>query len=159
MLNPPRPVVLIAEPGREEEAATRLGRIGFDTVAGFLAGGMQQLDSAPELIERIERITAGSLAEQLTAPDLPVVVDVRTPREWSDGHIDGSVNVPLSQLAQRRPELPSDRQLVVYCASGYRSSIAVSLLRREGLPWVTNLVGGLAAWKSAQLRTVVAGTA
>ena len=159
VLNPERPVVLISEPGREQEAATRLGRIGFDTVAGFLAGGMQQLDSAPELIERIERITAGSLAEQLVAPDGPRVVDVRTPREWSDGHIDGSVNVPLSQLAERGPELPSDRQLVVYCASGYRSSIAVSLLRRQGLPQVANLVGGLAAWKSARMGTVAAGAA
>jgi len=73
-----QPVVLIACPGREIEAATRLGRIGFDDVAGYLAGGMQPLDDAPELVERIERITAGSLAEQLAAAEPPAVVDVRT---------------------------------------------------------------------------------
>jgi glyoxylase-like metal-dependent hydrolase (beta-lactamase superfamily II) len=154
ILDPERPVVLVAEPGREHEAATRLGRIGFDTVAGFLTGGMQQLDNAPELVERIERITAGSVAERLAAPDPPVVVDVRTTREWGEGHIDGAVNLPLSQLAERRLELPASRQLIVYCASGYRSAIAVSLLRREGLANVASLVGGLAAWKSAQLFTV-----
>ncbi|HYB27500.1 MAG TPA: rhodanese-like domain-containing protein [Solirubrobacteraceae bacterium] len=154
ILDPERPVVVIAEPGREHEAATRLGRIGFDTVAGYLAGGMQQLDKAPELVERIERISAGSVADQLTAPAPPVVVDVRTAREWGEGHIDGALNLPLSQLAERRRELPSNRRLIVYCASGYRSAIATSRLRREGLPSVANLVGGLAAWRSAHLTTV-----
>jgi hydroxyacylglutathione hydrolase len=154
ILDPERPVVLVAEPGREHEAATRLGRIGFDTVAGYLAGGMQQLDSAPELIERSERITAGSVAEQVAAPAPPVVVDVRTTREWREGHIDGAVNLPLSQLAERGRELPPNRQLIVYCASGYRSAIAASLLRREGVPNVASLVGGLTAWKAAQLTTV-----
>jgi glyoxylase-like metal-dependent hydrolase (beta-lactamase superfamily II) len=146
-------VVLVAEPGRELEAATRLGRIGFDTVAGFLAGGMQQLDNAPTLIERTERITAGSAAEQLAAPDPPLLIDVRTSREWSEGHIDRALNIPLPQLTERLAELPLDRQLIVYCASGYRSGIAASLLQRAALPHVVNLVGGLGAWISAQLPT------
>ena len=77
--------MLVAEPGREVEAATRLGRIGFDTVAGYLAGGMQPVAGRPELVERIERITAGSLAEQLgTADPPPLVLDVRTAREWDE---------------------------------------------------------------------------
>src|SRR5205807_2276007 len=129
----------VAEPGREEEAATRLGRIGFDNVAGYLAGGMQQLDAAPGLIERTERVTAGSVAEQRDEPDPPLLVDVRTPREWSESRIDGAVNLPLTHLADRLGELPADRLLVVYCASGYRSAIAVSLLRREGHRRVANL--------------------
>jgi hydroxyacylglutathione hydrolase len=152
LLDQSRPVILVAEPGREAEAATRLGRIGFDNVAGYLAGGMQPLDGAPELVERIERITATSVAELLAAPSPPVLVDVRTAREWGDGHIDGAVNLPLSRLADRIGELPSDRSLVVYCASGYRSAVAVSLLRRAGRPQVVNLVGGLAAWESARQR-------
>jgi rhodanese-related sulfurtransferase len=146
-------VVLVAEPGTEIEAATRLGRIGFDTVAGYLEGGMQQLDHAPDVIERTERITAGSAAEQLAAPDPPQLIDVRTTGEWAEGHIDGALNVPLSQLAERLGELSADRPLIVHCASGYRSAIAESLLRREGLPQVANLVGGLAAWTAAQLPT------
>ena len=158
LLDHERPVVLIAEPGRETEAATRLGRIGFDTVAGYLAGGMQPLDEAPELVERTERITAGSAAEQLETADPPQLVDVRTAREWDEAHIDGALNLPLSQLAERLDELPENRPLIVHCASGYRSAIAESLLRREGLARVANLVGGLSAWTSAQLPTVSAST-
>lgn len=154
VLDENRPIVLVAEPGRELEAATRLGRIGFDMVAGYLAGGMQQLDEAPELVERTERITAGSLAEQLADSQPPLLVDVRTPGEWEESHIDGAVNVPLSQLPARLEELPSDRPLVVYCASGYRSAVAASLLASAGRSPVTNLVGGLAGWKSAQLETI-----
>jgi hydroxyacylglutathione hydrolase len=145
-----RPVVVVAEPGREVEAATRLGRIGFDSVAGYLTGGMQQLDDFPELVERTNRITAGSAAELLAEPDPPQLVDVRTTREWTEAHIDGAINLPLSQLAERLDELPADSPVIVHCASGYRSSIAASLIQRQGLR-VANLVGGLAAWTSAQL--------
>jgi hydroxyacylglutathione hydrolase len=154
LLDPERPVVLVAEPDLELEAATRLGRIGFDTVAGYLEGGMQQLAGAPELVERIERITASTLGERLDSPDVPLLIDVRTAREWSEGHIHGAINVPLAHLAERLAELPADRSLIIYCASGYRSAIAVSLLRRKGLRDVTNLVGGLTAWNSSQLHTV-----
>jgi hydroxyacylglutathione hydrolase len=83
LLDPERPVVIVAEPGREHEAAMRLGRIGFDTVAGYLVDGMQQLDAAPELVDRTKRITAGSLAEQLASPSPPVLIDVRAPGEWA----------------------------------------------------------------------------
>ena len=78
----------------------------------------------------------------------PLVVDVRTEREWSEQRIDGSVNVPLSRLAERLDELPRDRPLVVHCASGYRSAIAASLLQREGFALVADLVGGIAAWET-----------
>ena len=151
-----RAVVLVADPGREVEATTRLGRIGFDTVVGYLTGGMQQVDDAPHLIERTERITASSAAEQLAASPGPLMVDVRTTAEWSVAHVDGAVNFPLSQLSERAAELPHDRPLIIYCASGYRSAIATSLLSREGLPQVANLVGGLGAWDSARLPTVAA---
>lgn len=155
LLDQTRPVVLIAEPGREFEAATRLGRIGFDNVEGYLAGGMQQLEQSPQLVERIERITAPLLAEQLSSSEPPSLIDVRTAREWNEGHIEGAANVPLSQLADRIDEIPSDGPLVVYCSSGYRSAIASSLLRRAGLQEeVTDLVGGLGAWESSQPASV-----
>jgi hydroxyacylglutathione hydrolase len=149
VLDPERPVVVVADPGGEVEAATRLGRIGFDTVAGYLEGGMQPLEEEPELVERIERVTAGSLAEQLDSSEPPLVVDVRSEQEWDEGHIDGAVNVPLSQLRERVGELPGDHVLVVHCAGDYRATIAASLLRREGLARVSTLVGGFAAWESA----------
>jgi glyoxylase-like metal-dependent hydrolase (beta-lactamase superfamily II)/rhodanese-related sulfurtransferase len=154
ILDQERPVVVIADPGRELEAATRLGRIGFDTVAGYLDGGMQELDATPDLVRRVERVTAGSLAEQLASDEPPLMVDVRTAREWGEGRIDGAVNLPLSQLRERWAELPVDRALVVYCANGYRSAVAISLLQRTGLRSVTSLVGGIGAWEAAHLATV-----
>jgi hydroxyacylglutathione hydrolase len=141
--------VLIAEPGLEVEAATRLGRIAFDTVAGYLAGGMQSLARRPALVDRIERITAGSLAERLRAPDPPLLVDVRAPGEWAQGRIDAAVNLPLSRLPEQMGTLVREHPIVVHCASGYRSAIAASLLQRDGFPDVSDLVGGLAAWEAA----------
>src|SRR5204862_36385 len=89
----------------------------------------------------------------LNARERPTL-DERTAREWNDAHVDGALHMPLAHLRERLGEVPAERSLVVYCASGYRSSIATSLLRREGLSQVANLVGGLGAWQSAQLATV-----
>ncbi len=153
LLDRERPIVFIAEPGREREAAMRLGRIGFDHVAGYLKGGVLALETRPDLVRRLERITVATLAEQLAAEDPPLVVDVRGPKEWQNARIDGSVNVPLNQLRKRVGELPRDRKLVVQCASGYRSSIACSILQQNRFEKLADLVGGIAAWQAAHLPT------
>jgi hydroxyacylglutathione hydrolase len=152
-----RPVVLIAEPGREVEAATRLGRIGFDNVAGYLAGGMQPFHDKPDLIERVAHVTAATLAEALASGPPPLLVDVRTEREWRSGRIDGAINIPLSRLAHEVTSLPSAWPLVVYCASGYRSAIATSLMLRAGRRAVTDLIGGIDAWHATRLPTAAVG--
>jgi glyoxylase-like metal-dependent hydrolase (beta-lactamase superfamily II) len=149
VLDRERPVVIVADPGREREAATRLGRIGFDIVAGYLEDGMEALATRPDLVARVERVTAGALAEQLASGEQPLVVDVRTEREWNEKRIDGSLNVPLGKLLQRIDELPRDRPMLVHCATGYRAAIAVSLLLREGFTEVADLVGGIAAWEAS----------
>jgi hydroxyacylglutathione hydrolase len=149
VLDRERPLVIIADPGREGEAAMRLGRIGFDNIAGFLDGGMQAVDARPDLLARIERITAVTLAEQLAEPGPPLVLDVRAEPEWRQARIGRSVNIPLGQLLGRLDELPSDRSLVVHCESGYRSSIAASLLQRQGLEEIADLVGGINAWQTS----------
>ena len=158
ILDQERPLVLIAEPGREVEAAIRLGRIGFENVEGYLEGGMQQLEQMPELVGRTERVTAAALAEQLASPAPPTLIDVRTSREWEESHIERARNVPLAQLAEHLDEIPADTELVVYCATGYRSAIASSLLRRAARHGVTDLVGGLGAWESTQAATTGRGT-
>ena len=146
------PIVIIAEPGREEEAAMRLGRIGFDNVAGYLDGGMQALEERADLVVETERASAASVAEDLASREpAPLVLDVRTPQEWQGKRIDGSVNVPLNQLPSRLADLPRDRTTVVHCAGGYRSSIAVSLLQRHGFTHLIDLIGGIAAWEAAKL--------
>lgn len=147
ILSQKKPIVIIAEPGRETEAAMRLGRIGFDQVAGYLENGMAALDERPDLVARTTRITAATLAEQLQTAEPPFVLDVRTEAERKGQHIEPSVNIPLNRLEEQIQEVPRDRQVVVHCASGYRSSIAASLLERHGMTNVMDLVGGWAAWE------------
>jgi hydroxyacylglutathione hydrolase len=151
VLDRERAIVIIAAPGREEEAATRLGRIGFDAVAGYLAGGMQTLETRPDLLARTDRVSATLLAEQLASPEPPLVLDVRTSREWNDKHVEGSVNMPLNHLQRRLGELSRDRMMAVLCAGGYRSAIAASLLEHHGFERLIELAGGMSAWEAAQL--------
>jgi hydroxyacylglutathione hydrolase len=146
LLDPKRPIVVIAEPGREAEAATRLGRIAFDSVAGYLAGGIQTLADRPELVARIKRITARTLAERLSRTEPPLLIDVRAPGEWQAERIDGAVNIPLSRWPARMSTLPRDESIVVHCGTGYRSAIAASLLQRDGYTRISDLIGGIAAW-------------
>ncbi len=153
MFDQVKPIVIVAEPGREDEAALRLGRIGFDVVAGYLDGGMLALAPRPDLVERIERITPTSLAEQLGSLQPPLLLDVRSEAEWQEHHIADSLNMPLNHLADRAHELPADRVVVVHCSSGYRSSIAASLLRRHGVRSVVDLVGGVGGWDASGLET------
>jgi glyoxylase-like metal-dependent hydrolase (beta-lactamase superfamily II)/rhodanese-related sulfurtransferase len=149
VLSQDRPIVVVAEPGAEVEAAMRLGRIGFDQVAGYLEGGPRALEHRPELLRRTERITAASLAEQRHESPAPLVLDVRTANERQAGAIEGSVHIPLHRLNEQQDSLPKDRPIVVHCAGGYRSAIAASLLERGGFTNVADLVGGYAAWEKA----------
>ncbi len=149
-----KPIVIIAEPGREQEAATRLGRIGFDHVKGYLAGGMAALAGRPDLVWPTERITADAAADLLLGPEPLVILDVRSPREFQQKHIEGAVNIPLNRLQERIAEVPRDRRLLVHCAGGYRSSIAVSILHQYGITNLYELAGGIAAWEAARLGVV-----
>jgi rhodanese-related sulfurtransferase len=148
------PIVIIAEPGREQEAALRLGRIGFDNVKGHLRGGMQAFAERPDLVWPTERVNAQMMVEELAVADPPLVLDIRSPREWATNHIAESVNIPLNHLQERIAEVPRDRRIAVYCAGGYRSSIATSILHRCGITNLIEMAGGLAAWEAANLPVV-----
>jgi glyoxylase-like metal-dependent hydrolase (beta-lactamase superfamily II)/rhodanese-related sulfurtransferase len=156
MLSHDKPIVVIAEEGGEEEAVMRLGRIGFDNVAGYLSGGMNALAAHDDLVERTARITAPALAEWLSGkrPDAgaaPTVVDVRSEAEHAGGHIEGSLNIPLTHLDERFGEIPAGRPVAVHCEGGYRSAIAASLLQKLGLRDVHDMVGGYKAWLATKL--------
>ena len=143
---PDRQVVLVVEPGQEEEARIRLARIGFDHVVGYLADPLATMAANPDRVERASRLTAGELADVLGAGVDVQLVDVRNPGELADGTIDGAVSMPMADLPRRIDELDPTRPTVVFCAGGYRSSVAASLLRSEGFADVSDLLGGFTAW-------------
>jgi hydroxyacylglutathione hydrolase len=151
LLDHKHPIVIIADPGREMEAAMRLGRIGFDHVAGYLQDGLLSLESRPELVAFTECLSAQFAADLLSSAQPPLAIDVRAPREREQKCIAGSVGIPLNQLAEKLGTLPRDRSLLVYCAGGYRSSIAASLLQGSGFDPVGEIAGGIAAWEAAKL--------
>ena len=154
VLDRAKPIVIVAEPGREQEAAVRLGRIGFDHVKGYLRGGMEALAVRPDLVWPTERLSAPMVAEELAGADPPLVLDIRNPREWAAKHVAGSVNIPLNHLQERIAEIPRDRRIAVHCAGGYRSSIAASILHQYGITNLIEMAGGLAAWDAAKLPAV-----
>lgn len=147
------PIVVIGEDDQIEEATMRLGRIGFDNVVGSLEGGMASLEQHPDLIAKTERITAVALSQQIASKEAPLVLDVRTEREFQNGHIAGSMNIPLNRLQQEWQSIPTDRPIVVHCEGGYRSTIAVSLLQQNGMVQLQDMVGGIKAWLASQLPT------
>lgn len=153
VLDHKHPIVVIADNGKEAEAVMRLGRIGFDNVAGYLREGMDALRDRPDLVAKIDRITAVALSEQLSTATAtaPTVVDVRSEKEWAAGHIPGSRNFPLNHLRDRATEIDKDRPVVVHCEGGYRSAIAASVLAQVGRADVLDMVGGFKAWAASKL--------
>jgi len=151
VLDRTHPIVIIADPGRESEAAIRLGRIGFDHVAGYLKDGLRSLESRPELTVTTERLSAPFASELLLSDEAPLAIDVRAAREREQKYIAGSLSIPLNHLAEKLDALPKNRSLLVYCAGGYRSSIAASLLERNGFDRVSEIAGGIAGWEAAGL--------
>lgn len=150
VLDPQRTLVLVAEPGSEDEALTRLRRIGFDLVRGHLAGGMVALAAHADLVVGSRRVEPDELRGWLQRADAPLVIDVRRHDEYATGNISGSRNVPLQVLSKSLADLPRDRDIVVHCAGGYRSAIAASLLAANSFS-VADLVGGYGAWKGASV--------
>jgi hydroxyacylglutathione hydrolase len=157
VLDRAKPIVIIAEPGRELEAALRLGRIGFDHVRGYLRGGMQALAERPDLVRPTERVSAQMVTDELAVAEPPLVLDIRNAREWATRHIAGSWNIPLNHLQERIAEVPRDRRIAVHCAGGYRSSIAASILHHYGVTNLIEIAGGLATWDAANLPVVTEG--
>ncbi len=143
------PIVVISDPGQEREAITSLARVGLDHIKGFLNHGIHALASTPELIRHTNHMTVTHLEKHLMQADRPHLLDVRNTHEWEIRHIDDSRNIPLQHLSARLEEIPRDHTVAVYCASGYRSSIASSLLEHHHFKNIVDLVGGFDAWEEA----------
>ncbi len=137
------PIVLVTDPGGELEARVRLARIGFDSVVGARTEPLAAFLARPDVVETSTRLTAAELEGELGAV---TIVDVRNPGEVKLGMIDGARHLPVAELRKRLDELDPAVPTVVYCAGGYRSILASSLLRSAGFTDVSDLLGGYGAW-------------
>jgi len=137
-------ILLVTDSGREEETAVRLARVGFSTVSGYLQGGFAAWLAAGEKIDMVVEIEADELAMDLPHDKKMVVIDVRRETEFADGHIKGALNIPLNDMTDpaSMADLDETKNLYIHCAGGYRSIIAASLLKRQGIHNLHNVMGG-----------------
>jgi glyoxylase-like metal-dependent hydrolase (beta-lactamase superfamily II)/rhodanese-related sulfurtransferase len=138
------PMILVCEPGKEEETVVRLARVGFDKMEGYLEGGFDAWIKAGFEFDLIIDVEADDFAMDLPFDDNLVVVDVRNESEYANGHIEGAFNLPLKDMGDpgRIALLPENANLYVHCAGGYRSIIACSLIKKQGIHNLRNIEGG-----------------
>ena len=139
-----KPILLITEPGEEKESAVRLARVGFDKMKGVLAGGFPVWRAADNPIDMIIDVEADELAMDIPFDEHLLVLDVRREAEFADGHVRDAVNIPLSDLADpgSMAILEEHHNIYLHCGGGYRSIIAASLLKRQGIHNLRNIAGG-----------------
>jgi glyoxylase-like metal-dependent hydrolase (beta-lactamase superfamily II)/rhodanese-related sulfurtransferase len=144
-----RPIVLVTSPGEEKESVVRLARVGFDKVKGYLEGGYAAWQAAGESIDMIIDIEADELAMDMPFDENLVVLDVRRETEFADGHVKDAINLPLQELVDpgNMSNLEEHFNIYVHCGGGYRSIIAASLLKRQGIHNLRNVTGGWAKIK------------
>lgn len=152
-----KPILLVAEDEQKvEESRVRLARVGIERITGYLAGGVLAWERAGMPLEEVPQISVLQLNEFLTDdPDELQVVDVRRPGEWNAGHLENARLKPLHRLREELADLNPKKLTAVHCKTGYRSSIATSLLQGAGFARVMNVVGGFDAWQAHKLPFVV----
>jgi len=142
-------IVLVAGNAREAaEAGRQLLRVGFDRIEGYIGGGIDAWRAAGLPISRMPQITVQQLRERLGRGEDLAVVDVRTPHEWNDGHVEGATHVPVGDVGTSAATLDAHDAVATICEGGYRSLLAASLLARAGLPNVVNVIGGMTAYRA-----------
>jgi rhodanese-related sulfurtransferase len=143
-----RPLVLITEDGKEKEAVIRLARVGYENVVGYLKGGIEAWKNAGRNIKTVNSIGAEEIKKYIDNRDY-LILDVRKPSEYETAHAKGAINIPLSEIEKRVDELQMDKQYIVHCAAGYRSMIASSILKNNGIENFVNVYGGWGAMQKS----------
>ncbi|KAA0989850.1 MBL fold metallo-hydrolase [Dyadobacter aurulentus] len=137
-------LLIVTEPGREEEVITRLARVGYDHTIGYLNGGFKTWAESGKEIDSVASISADEFEEDFKKGEIDVI-DVRKPDEFASGHIEGAKNLPLDYINDLMEEFPKDKNLYIHCAGGYRSMVAASILKSRGIQGVINIEGGFGA--------------
>lgn len=139
-----KPMILVTDQGKEKESIIRLARVGFSKVKGYVEGGFEAWKAAGEETDMIINIEPDELAMDIPFDDKLVVLDVRKPAEFAEGHVKDALNIPVNDLIDpmNMAALEEDQNIYVHCQGGYRSMIATSLLKREGIHNLRNIVGG-----------------
>lgn len=142
-----KPIVLVTEPGKEQETVIRLARVGFSDIRGYLDGGLEAWKKAGLPLDIIIDIEADELAMDMPYDKNLVVLDVRAETEFADGHVRGAINIPLNELTDpgSMANFNDQHNLYLHCGSGYRSVTAASLMKRQGIHNLRNILGG---WKA-----------
>lgn len=143
-------ILLITYPDKQEEAITRLSRVGYDSTRGYMEGGFDSWKKSGKDFEIVDRITPKEF-EATYNSEKPLVIDVRKKSEYDSENVIGSINVPLNEINQHLAQFPKEKPFVLYCAGGYRSMIAASILKQRGWNDFVDVVGGFDEMKNTNI--------
>jgi hydroxyacylglutathione hydrolase len=150
-----KPLLLVTGDKSHVDNVTRnFARIGYDNIEGYLVPSIGSWYQAMMPVESLDMITVSELKERLTKEKDLMVLDVRSKDEWGEGHIESAFNIYVGLLDKRIDEVPEDKPIAVICKSGTRSSFASSILLRAGYSKITNVLGGMDAWKNAEYEMI-----
>ena len=145
-------ILLVTDEGKAEEAITRLARVGYDHAIGYLKGGINSWISKGKETDTTERISAKEF-ETIFHKKNATLIDVRKKSEYDSEHVEGSINIPLNNLNEHLAEIPKEQPFIVFCAGGYRSMIASSILKQRGYDNFKDVLGGFSAIKETDVQT------
>jgi hydroxyacylglutathione hydrolase len=145
-----RIVFVAADSAQAQEAATQMRRVGLDHIEGYVAGGFEGWRDAALPVATLEVMSVSRLQAARASDAALTLIDVRTAKEYRAGHLEGAVNIPLGELPSRVAEIPRGAHVVTMCEAGYRSSLAASLLAREGIERIVNVEGGMSAYRELE---------
>jgi glyoxylase-like metal-dependent hydrolase (beta-lactamase superfamily II)/rhodanese-related sulfurtransferase len=143
-------ILLVTEPGKEEESIIRLSRVGYDNSIGYLKGGFDAWKAAGREVDTVKRINAEEFEKKFSGK--PLVIDVRKKSEYDSEHVERAINVPLNKISENLAQFPKDKPFVVHCAGGYRSMIASSILKQRGWENFVDVEGGFDAIKKTNVK-------
>ncbi|WP_192820377.1 rhodanese-like domain-containing protein [Rufibacter sp. LB8] len=149
-----QPILLVTEPGREEEVITRLARVGYDHTIGYLQGGFASWHAAGKETDTIKSISPDAFAQRFSQTNDLSLFDVRKPSEFNAEHVATAVNTPLDFINQHLSEFPKNQEVYLYCAGGYRSMIAASILKARGFDQLINVQEGFKGIAAAGVAVV-----